>query len=65
MSQTSRAANESSLSESDLAQTWFMKIQVELVKRFELKNLCQIRLVTIGADLRANACMLTQFNIYI
>jgi hypothetical protein len=65
MSQTSRAANESSLSESDLAQTWFMKIQVELVKRFELKSLGQIRLVTIGADLRANACMLTQFNIYI
>jgi hypothetical protein len=65
MSQTSRAANESSLSESDLAQIWFMKIQVELVKRFELKSLGQARLVTIGADLRANACMLTQFNIYI
>jgi hypothetical protein len=45
-----RAANESSSSEPGLAQTWFIKIRVELVKRFELKNLVQVRFITIRAS---------------
>jgi hypothetical protein len=44
-----RAANESS--------------RAELVKRFELKNLAQTRLVTIRASSQANAYALTQFDI--
>jgi hypothetical protein len=33
--------------EPGLAQIRFMKIRIELVKRFELKNLAQTRLVII------------------
>jgi hypothetical protein len=35
------------------------------MKRFELKSLAQAQLVTIRASSRANACMLTRFDIYI
>jgi hypothetical protein len=51
------------------AQAQLMKIWVKLVKRFELKNLAQARLITIRANSRAdswaNAYTLTQFDIYI
>jgi hypothetical protein len=64
-----RDVNELSLSESDLVQARLIKIQVELVKHFELKSLDQSRFVTIRASSQAgsrvNACMLTQFDIYI
>jgi hypothetical protein len=36
-----------------LDQACLMKIRVELVKRFELKNLAQAQLVTIRASSRA------------
>jgi hypothetical protein len=65
-----RAANESISSKLGLAQTRLIKIRVkssrvELVKYFELKGLAQTQLVTIRASSRANACTLTQFDIYI
>jgi hypothetical protein len=60
-----KAANKSNSSEPGLTQTRFMKIRVELVKRFELKSLAQTGLVTVRASSRANACKLTRFDIYI
>jgi hypothetical protein len=59
-----RATLNSSSSEPRLIQVRLIKIRVELMKRFELKNLTQTRFTTIQTGSRANAYILTQFDIY-